>query len=577
MVVDEEKDVKVKAQVKHGIDGITTSTSEGKRIFPQMESILTRPKKYCEELFEKAIMELSSQYYDAIDNADLNIQREREEEEKAEIKENQIKATQFKNLLRDHDMKLFEYIYNRAEWFAGAEQKNVLTGVLCHISTMNGYPIWFLPLGRAGEGKSFIEEASLLFVPKSHIVNGLKTKAVLFRLSTQLGSNYLDRKILTMKDLGEKEDYLENRAVMKTYKKLTTEGYDDYEITGDGIDPRTGERTLLTLHLTGKPSVCFTSVQSEGIDDQFLSRGVTVTPTATDEEAIEFMTYMEEGMSSRKEHDRIIKDEMPLFHGFIKDMLHEHKDDKVLNPYYECLVKWIKLSEFVKRDMGKYTNLVKVVTLLHANEREFIEIDGRKIYLSTEEDNQIVGEIFNPSTGLSGDAIAVFNRLVEIYDPYNSDELNEYTSYDQDRRTNLENYDTIFSINTAKNRLKNTHKFRGLPMGEIFSSLSKIYLDAVGKVQGSKNNNVYAIGKKYHHEICNEVMNFDEKIVMKYLDKALPFYDPDRSTHTSEILKKIENEVKASEYVLSKMERPPWILQGCFEGCLNGVRGVFQP
>ena len=252
MITDNEGECLVKAQIKKAIPDITIRTDEGKRILKSMEGVdvLNRPKQYCIELLETGIGKLIDQYYKALDGAELNELKEKEEKLQKEITENQIKANQFKNLIKDKKMRLFEYIYNRAEWFAGAEHKNVLTGVLCHISTMNGKPIWFLPLGRAGEGKSFIEDASLEFIPDDHIINGLKTKPVLFRLSLKLGINYLDRKILKMGDLGEKQDYDDYRAVMKTYKKLTTDGYDDYEVTGEGND-ETGERSLLSLGLEG--------------------------------------------------------------------------------------------------------------------------------------------------------------------------------------------------------------------------------------------------------------------------------------------------------------------------------------
>ena len=72
MIIDKEGNSQVKAQLKHPIDEVTISTKEGKRIFPQMEGILNRPKLHCEKLFESALLKLIEQYFDARDNAEMN-------------------------------------------------------------------------------------------------------------------------------------------------------------------------------------------------------------------------------------------------------------------------------------------------------------------------------------------------------------------------------------------------------------------------------------------------------------------------------------------------------------------------
>ena len=198
---------------------------------------------------------------------------------------------------------------------------------------------------------------------------------------------------------------------------------------------------------------------------------------------------------------------------------------------------------------------------------ESILIDGKRLYLSTEEDNQIIASIFDPSTGLSGDAIEVFNKLLEIYKPHDPDELREYSS---NPLSNIEDFDTIFSVSAARKMLRNSVRFRGLPFGDIFSSLSKSHLDSVGKMRRS-NNNIYTINEDSFQIIHSDKMVFDAKKIKNYLDDVLPYYDPSCDVLTQTILEKIENENKVPKPELGKMGRPPWSFKGGHEGGLEGV------
>ena len=110
------------------------------------------------------------------------------------------RADEFEDFLIEQNITLNQFLFYAAEWLAGGETHNILKGMLCHLSTyFKIKPIWFLPLGKAGEGKSVIDESSVLMLPEDVFENGRITESALHRKSKIHGINYVDGKVMRMK------------------------------------------------------------------------------------------------------------------------------------------------------------------------------------------------------------------------------------------------------------------------------------------------------------------------------------------------------------------------------------------
>jgi len=541
-------------QLSKSIDKITTNSDDFRQIMQRIElgnSILKNfDAKILRLNLSLALDNIKKQYIDFISELDTYREQERKKEEEYEIEQIHKEADRFYEFLDENDLTLFGYLEYLSRWFSGGEARNVLIGFLCAFGTFSGVkPLWFMALGKAGEGKSFIEEAVLNLVPQKFIENGLKTPAALVRKGQIQGLDYLDKKILTMGDLGDPKDYEDYRRVMHKYKKMTTEGHDEFEAVADNPDPVTGERQTILMELKGYPSVLFTSVNTENVDDQFLSRGLTATPESSDEQVSMFVRYMQSGSIWNKKTKNIIRNELPMLHGYLQTIGRDDTD--VINPYYYCLEKWFEDDEYFKRALTKYPELVKIVTYLHAHEREMIDVDGMYYYISTKQDNMIVAQLMNPSNNLSGVAINVFNQLLKYYQEYSEAELHEFL----EGEIHIKECKTIFSVGSAQLELRKNRKFRGLQYGDIFRNLSDAGLiEAIEKVPRS-NKNIYIISQ--HEKLGHKPIDFDQKLIDEYVEE-IPYIYGATPLEIYEKIGKEKNSDKYSKNPFGKLKPAPW-------------------
>lgn len=536
-------------------DTLTINSQDMKDIIEEIgmsDTILASiDKKKLKLAIGKSLSAIKVNYRDFIKDIESYRDAQRKEEQDTLDEMNEELRSDFFTFLDEQEITLFGYLEYLARWFSGGEARNTLIGFLCHYGTFTGVkPLWFMALGKAGEGKSFIEEASLKMVPKKYIENGLKTPAALIRKGQMQGLDYLDRKILTMGDMGDPKDYEDYRRVMHKYKKMTTEGHDEFEAVADNPDPITNERQTILMELKGYPSVCFTSVNSENVDDQFLSRGLTVTPEASDIQVAKFVRYNQSGSKWRRKSDYIIEHQLPLLHAYLQQQDDPETPTDVINPYYYCLEEWFSDDEYFKRALTKYPELVKIVTYLNREQRAYIFHEGIMFYISTKEDNMLIAQLLNPNSNLSGVAIRVFNQLLKYFKAFDEEEYEDYRMND----LNLGDMNTIFSVGTAKKHLQGNRAFRGLNYGEIFYNLQEAGLiSSPGKVNRSRNN-IYCLERT--EEYGMKPIKFDQKLIDEYVEEVQHIYGP-----TPEEIQKIISNEKPSGYdknPYGKLEPAPW-------------------
>ena len=505
---------------------------------------------------------------------DLKDQKKKESEELESLGK---RFDEFGDFLIENNLSLNQFLFYAAEWLAAGEDHNILKGMFCHLSTYFLIkPIWFLPLGKSGEGKSVIDESAVKMLPKEVFENGRISESALHRKSKKKGSHYLNGKVMRMRDMGGDRDFEKWSDTIDRYKELTTEGEVEVEKVGEGIDPDTGERKVISFKLKGRCSCCITSVNSEGFDDQILSRGIDVTPQATNEQVKLFAKYNHGTVASRREW--IIKNHIGLFHDYVVYVKRYIVPEvKVINPYWECLEEWFKESEFYKRNLSTYTALVETVTLLNADWRKRIYgEDGQAYVVSTKEDNKLVGGLFNPSQGLTANATKVFNLLVRWYGGYNPNNLKstysekkvmeEWEDYHEASRS-LKDCDTLFNVANVKRRASRTStNYKNLPFSDIIQSLvNNGFVRKMGKMNRS-NNNVYALD--YWEPLGERPIVFDDECIRKYVEDMCEVYGV-TSANLWEIINS-ENNENDIEPINPEIKLPPWV-SPIWQGVSKGV------
>ena len=517
------------------------------------------------DMITKDVMVCLSNLQDDLDSAKINEEKRRDEQHNKELSEtielSAEKSEEFVNLLYESDVTLFTFLWVCATWMNGGETKNTLIGVICHASTYLGInPVWFIPVGKSGEGKSMIDKSARKFLPKEAFRNGRVSESALHRRSVKEGENYLDCKIMLMGDMGGTSDLEKWKDTIDRYKELSTDGEAELEKTGEGIDPDTGERRVIPFKLTGHPSVAMTSVNSESFDEQILSRSITVTPEASNEQVSLFAKY-NEGVIA-EERTMVEQVFIKMFHYLLVHIKHEYGGVGIINPYWDCLNEWFKDTDNYKRNLDIYPALVKTMTLINIEFREKITSSDGKVYaVSTREDNDVIARLVNPGNGLSASAIKLFNKLTNWYksesvDDYQEMVRDEYNAYISDFKNNFDNQDFkhIFSVSEVKQKAGKTKTVNGLQYGAIINHLvDKGLVQVLGKLNRSSNN-VYALLRT--SPITQKPIQFDDATVKKYIDEMSVIYRV-----SSEELLEIVNQdfgVEDSEGFIPNLRVPPW-------------------
>ena len=551
-------------EVKVEVDGVT----------------FTYSKDQVKDKVMSALASLDAMFSAYIENKAENDFKEQEAKEAETEQHLGQRFDEFADFLIEHDLTLNQFLFYAAEWLAGGETHNILKGTFCHLSTYFLIkPIWFLPLGKAGEGKSVIDEAAKMMLPEDVFENGRITESALHRRTRIYGANYLDGKVMRMKDMGGDRDIEKWGDTIDRYKELTTEGETEIEMTGDGIDQDTGERKLINFKVTGHCSCCITSVNSECFDGQILSRGIDVAPTATNEQVKMFAKYNHGTVASYR--DWVIDAHIKMFHDYVMYLKNYVVPEYgVINPYWECLEDWFKETEFYKRNLSLYPALVETVTLLNADYRKKIHSDDGKDYLvSTKEDNKLIGDLFNPSQGLTNNAIRIFNLLVRKHGNYKpntfeeafteEDAVSDWEDYQTGARS-LKNCGTLFTVaNVRRAASKDNNKYKGLPYADIIQSLVNAgFVQVMGKMKRG-NHNVYALD---HWEPVEDMtINFDDECISRYVDEMSSVFGV-TSSALWEIIhsENIENDSMAE---VPKIRLPPWV-SPVGQSVVGGVKPV---
>jgi hypothetical protein len=521
------------------------------KAFKFYDKKITKPK------FIEAIEKIQEQYYNFISDLSEHKERERQKELEQRMEELEEKASEFRDILEKHDMNLMEYIFYVGEWLLADESSNIAAAFTAYMSTVLGiYAIWVSIFGGPGSGKTAIEEAALDMIPENNRVPGIMTYAVMFDLTNQFGEYYFDRKIAVLGDLGGQKDFERNEEVINVFKELGTDEK-PAQRTKNIKDPVTGEMTPCTMSIRGKSALSLTSVK-EMKDEQMIGRSFMLSPRSTDDQFTEFEEKLSVDNKFTRIRNFIKNEELPLLRAYLEYFAYSFNDNlKVINPYYTCLRDWFKGSDNYRRVSGQIPNLVKVVTLLHVNERPHIVTDDGEIYvISSKFDNFVVSEMFNLYIGLSPGAINFYNQIImpNKVEELNEDELTELL----DHNIRLDECHSLFTVSSIKRKFSS--KTTGFQR-ELISSYCQALEDKNKLVKYDEYKskyNLYSLAPGTPKAIVMSALDFDNKKIESYLKNNV-YGDHGVCGVYPEVLDPIiQNDDMDVTILIDKNKLPPW-------------------
>lgn len=159
--------------------------------------------------------------------------------------------------------------------------KNIFQGWLTLLSSVMGNPIIVIVKGDPGTGKTQITDIIKDFIPQRHIIElNNATESALFTKAHTRGENYPDKKIFYLKDLGDKNAMEATAPYRKHIRELSSDGITSREIS-DTHKEKGKHREVISETLVGYPTMMYSTVRDEEIEQQELDRAIEITPDLT--------------------------------------------------------------------------------------------------------------------------------------------------------------------------------------------------------------------------------------------------------------------------------------------------------
>ena len=245
--------------------------------------------------------------------------------------------------------------------------KNIFLGWLSLLSSVMSTPIIVIVKGDPGTGKTQITEIIKECIPQDHIIKlNNATESSLFGKANILGSNYPDRKIFYLGDLGDKNAMSHTAPYRKHIRELTSDG----ETTRELSDANKGigkDRAVLSETLTGYPTMIYSTVRDGEIEQQETDRAIEITPDLSQKQKIkEIIVFAEDPTAKITKDITAVKNEwIDKFHGIFEYLI--SSPQKVLLPW--DLTK----EDYGLRDTKTVASITRKIAMMNQKTRDKIE------------------------------------------------------------------------------------------------------------------------------------------------------------------------------------------------------------
>ena len=399
---------------------LSITTEIGKSIKKRFEAL---PKKEYDKLdIDKEFRNLLSKLH-----ADLKHQQKEIEREAAakldDLEEEYIEYyTLFETKRKAKGLTPLQYIIRVFEGCgvgAEIEMFKALCGYLQTFMGLKGTNV--IGVGSQSSGKTHCIEKPLECIPEDYVHKGTFTKASFFSMYS---GQDLTGHIFYLGDLGgvyDDTNTIESRDVLK---QLSSEGYVSRTLVED-------EDGATKQEVFGKPSIVYTTVSEEIINEQEKSRSLILTPPEVDQNKLMlFDSFMEAPGEQYELKEEIIED-LNCIKGFVWWLGKNIKHVEIFNPFMFCARRYLSNMQDFNRKIKEFNMLLKITCILNESysltHNIYCDYDCEDdddfevtttLYLPSKQDVIDALTLFEGSTGLLPSEISLTKAILKKYDEY---------------------------------------------------------------------------------------------------------------------------------------------------------------
>jgi len=443
---------------------------------------------------------------------------------KAELEIEEDRIEEGARSLEEMEVPPLVWIANLIDWYTAGERMNILYAFITYCSQIIlDTPISVIGIGETNSGKTHIEEVALSLLPQQYVLEVKTLSEPALYAYSKINPYYFDQMIINIGDMGGTKDHEEAEKFKNAIKELQTDGKIKRIIQ---VKDDSGNWTPQEFVLLGFPCLTYTTVPGYDFDGQELSRSVMFEPRNDNNKAVSIFTSLndiESGPTAKNIQER--RDKIPLIQNMVLSLKHRVKDVKIWNPYNSFMDKFLGESKYFKRDIKKYTGILKVITALNGYNRKQIN----DTILTTKEDIYFFLDLLSSYqeaivTNLSPPAVNVLNEL--------RNHAEEWELYDDGITVNDFEHDCN-KLDFAKSSLR-----------RYFSELNSAGLIKVVDREGQSN--VYVL-------LLDDYSEFKGEIELDEVDLKMLKYNFDIDK-----LDESDTSYISPEYKLESVKEPVW-------------------
>lgn len=289
---------------------------------------------------------------------------------KSELEEDRI--NEGIKALEEMEVPPLIWIANMIDWYTAGERINILYAfITCCSQVILDNPISLIGIGETNSGKTHVVEVALLLLPQEYVFTiKTLTQAALFGYY-ETDPYFFAHKIVYIGDMGGVKDHEEAEFFKNSIKEMQTDGK---IIRGIRVPNPDGQGWItVNYKLYGYPCLTYTTVPGYSFDGQELSRSVMFEPRSDNNLAVSIFTHLNDSKNSPT-YSNIQKrrENIPLIQNMILALRKRMEDIEIYNPYNSFINNFLGESKYFKRDVKKYTGILKVITALNGYNREQI-------------------------------------------------------------------------------------------------------------------------------------------------------------------------------------------------------------
>ena len=488
-IYDEDGD-----DIYNKVSGFPTSLTDRTDLIKTIKSHLGVNRKDVSKELERTKKRLQKIALQLQGEAEYQAMQEQQQHE-LEVRK---KVHQAKNILKEIKNPLL-YIGTIIDWLTAGERLNTL---LCFTAGCSQIilkkPISVIGYGESSSGKTHVERIALELLPDDHIVIEKQVSPAALFNRAKTDTYFYDGKIVVYGDMGGQNDHENQQEAFDLMKELQSDGEISKPVS---VKDETNNWVTEDLVLKGNPCLWYTTVPSNDIDSQELSRAIVFTPRMDNQ-----MIFNSRGRALSFKKGRTyssfeeVKTKSELVPYMIEHLRDVMEDYIIINPYFEIITNILSNSKFYKRDTEKYVNLLDTITALNFYMNPHYTFDdGTKAIITTKNDVHLLLSLLEPyrisiSHNIKPKSVEIYKELISDVEGWNN--LAEKLKFGADSE-----WESGF---TSRDYFEESKS--GLSLRSVQRYFSDLYQAKLLKITDRKNNtNIYDVIETNFKEQIQEI------------------------------------------------------------------------